>query len=143
MIQHNEITVTSQEPVDWRKTGPLIGAAIRAFVQSGKPAISEDALKSAPPEDVLRQKVQTFLDVNVNPAVASHGGFITLLDVKGPDLYIQMGGGCQGCGMANVTLREGVESSLRQSFPEIGQIYDITDHTSGDNPYYSTQNNGR
>ncbi len=143
MIQHNEITVTSQEPVDWRKTGPLIGAAIRAFVQSGKPAISEDALKSAPPEDVLRQKVQTFLDVNVNPAVASHGGFITLLDVKGSDLYIQMGGGCQGCGMANVTLREGVESSLRQSFPEIGQIFDITDHSSGDSPYYSTQNSGR
>lgn len=138
MIQHNEVTVTSEAPVDWRKSGPLVGAAIRAHLESGKPAISEDALKSAPAEDVLRQKVQSFLDVNVNPAVASHGGYITLLDVKGSDLYIQMGGGCQGCGMASVTLREGVESSLRQNFPELGQIYDITDHSAGDNPYYSS-----
>lgn len=142
MIQHNEVTVTSQIPVDWRKSGPLVGSAIRTFLQSGKTAVSEEALQSAPAEDVLRQKVQSFLDENVNPAVASHGGFITLLDVKGKDLYIQMGGGCQGCGMANVTLREGVESSLRQSFPDIGQIYDITDHSSGDSPYYSAQNSG-
>lgn len=141
MIQHNEVTVTSQTPVDWRKSGPLVGAAIRSFLASGKEAVSEAALKSAPAEDVLRQKVQGFLDANVNPAVASHGGFITLLDVKGSDLYIQMGGGCQGCGMANVTLREGVESSLRQNFPEIGSIYDITDHSSGDNPYYSASRN--
>jgi Fe-S cluster biogenesis protein NfuA len=136
MVQHNEITVSSQMPVDWRKAGPLIGAAIREHLQSGKPAISEEALKNAPTEDVLRQKVQKFIDENINPAVASHNGFITLLDVKGRDLYIQMGGGCQGCGMANVTLREGVETSLRQNFSEIGEIFDITDHSSGDSPYY-------
>ena len=75
---------------------------------------------------------------SVNPAVASHGGYITLMDVKGNNLYIQMGGGCQGCGMATVTLREGVETSLRQNFPEVGEILDITDHSSGENPYYSS-----
>ncbi len=142
MVQNNEITVSSQPPVDWRKAGPLVGAAIREFMQSGQPAVAENALKNAPAEDVFRQKVQGFLDENVNPAVASHGGFITLLDVKGQDLYIQMGGGCQGCGMATVTLREGVESSLRQNFPDIGQIYDITDHSSGENPYYSNRDSG-
>src|SRR5690349_5835096 len=107
-IQGNEVVVTRQPPVDWRQFGAPIGAAIRAHVQSGLPAVSEEALKSAPAEDVLRQKVQKFLDENVNPAVASHGGFITLVDVKGKDLFIQMGGGCQGCGQANVTLRDGV-----------------------------------
>jgi len=137
MIQQSEVTVTSQPPVDWRKTGPLVGAAIRAHIQSGEPVISPDALKNAPAEDVLRQKVQKFLDEQVNPAVASHGGYITLMDVQGKNLFIQMGGGCQGCGMASVTLREGVETSLRQSFPEIGEILDITDHASGDNPYYT------
>jgi Fe-S cluster biogenesis protein NfuA len=138
MIQDAEVTVTSQMPVDWRKMGPLVGAAIRAHIESGQPAISEDALKSAPAEDILRQKVQEFLDSTINPAVASHGGFITLLDVKGNNLYIQMGGGCQGCGMASVTLREGVETSLRQNFPDLGEILDITDHSSGENPYYSS-----
>ncbi len=138
MIQDNEVTVTSRMPVDWRKMGPLVGAAVRAHVESGKPAIAEDALKTAPAEDVLRHKVQKFLDENINPAVASHGGFISLLDVKGKDLFIQMGGGCQGCGMANVTLREGVETSIRQNFPEVGEILDITDHSAGENPYMTS-----
>ena len=138
MVQGSEVTVTSTPPVDWRKAGPLVGAAIRAHIQSGEPAVSPQALKDAPSEDILRQKVQKFLDENVNPAVASHGGYITLMDVRGNNLYIQMGGGCQGCGMANVTLREGVETSLRQNFPEIGEILDITDHSSGDNPYYTS-----
>ncbi len=137
MIQQSEVTVTSQPLVDWRKTGPLVGAAIRAHIQSGEPVIAPEALKNAPAEDVLRQKVQKFLDEQVNPAVASHGGYITLMDVQGKNLFIQMGGGCQGCGMASVTLREGVETSLRQNFPDLGEILDITDHASGDNPYYT------
>lgn len=137
MIQESEVTVTGRMPVDWRKTGPLVGAALRAQMASGEPAVSEDALKNAPAEDVLRVKVQKFLDEQVNPAVASHGGYITLMDVQGHNLFIQMGGGCQGCGMASVTLREGVETSLRQTFPEIGEILDITDHASGDSPYYT------
>src|SRR6185295_17174127 len=137
MIQGSEVTVTRQPPVDWRQVGAPIGAAIRAHIQSGLPAISEDALKTAPEEDLLRQKVQKFLDENVNPAVASHGGFITLIDVQGRNLFIQMGGGCQGCGQADVTLRAGVETSLRENFPDIGEIFDATDHASGENPYYT------
>ena len=62
MIQDREVTVTKQPPVDWRQAGAPIGAAIRAHIASGQPAISEDALKSAPAEDQLRQKVQQFLD---------------------------------------------------------------------------------
>ncbi len=139
MVQENEITVTHRLPVDWRITGPLVGAAIRTHLETGQPAVSEEALKSAPEEDVLRQKVQKFLDENINPAVASHGGFISLLDVRDKDLFIQMGGGCQGCGMANVTLREGVETAIRQNFPEVGKILDITDHTSGETPYYTNR----
>ena len=139
MIKENEVTVTREMPVDWRLLGPLVGAALRAHIASGQSAISEEALKTAPAEDVLREKVQKFLDENINPAVASHGGYITLIDVKGNDLFIQMGGGCQGCGQANVTLREGVETSIRQTFPDIGEILDVTDHSSGENPYYSTR----
>jgi Fe-S cluster biogenesis protein NfuA len=138
MIQGQEVTVTKQSPVDWRQAGAPIGAAIRAHIESGQPAISLEAVKTAPAEDQLRVQIQKFLDENVNPAVASHGGFITLIDVRGKDLYIQMGGGCQGCGQANVTLRDGVETSIRQNFPDIGEILDVTDHASGDNPYYGS-----
>ena len=137
-VKDNEVTVTRQMPVDWRQMGPLVGAAIREHLQSGQPAVGEAALKEAPAEDVLRVNIQKFLDENINPAVASHGGYITLMDVRGNNIYIQMGGGCQGCGMANVTLREGVETSLRQNFPDLGEILDITDHSSGDNPYFTS-----
>jgi len=138
MIKDHEVTVTSRMPVDWRQAGPLIGTAIREHLKTGQPAVSEEALKNISGEDILRQKVQRFLDEQVNPAIASHNGSISLVDVQGSNLYIQMGGGCQGCGMANVTLREGVETSLRQNFPEIGEILDITDHASGESPYITS-----
>jgi len=68
--------------------------------------------------------------------VAGHGGVIDLIDVRGGVVYIRMGGGCQGCGMADVTLRQGIEGMLAQHIPEVRGIVDITDHTSGANPYF-------
>lgn len=143
-IQDSEITVGANQMVDWRTVGPLVGGAIRAHLQSGRPAVSEEALKNVPAEDQLRDKVQRIIDEQINPAVASHGGFITLLDVQGTTLYIKMGGGCQGCGQADVTLRQGIETALREQIPEIGEILDVSDHESGENPYYSsTRDTGR
>jgi Fe-S cluster biogenesis protein NfuA len=81
--------------------------------------------------------VQKILDTEINPAVASHGGWVELIDVKKNEVFIRMGGGCQGCGMADVTLKQGVEKTIRQQIPEIGAIMDTTDHASGRNPYYS------
>src|SRR5262245_12788567 len=136
-LQGQEVTVSHKAPVDWRQVGPLVGTAIRAHFATGQPAISAEALKNAPAEDQPRQKVQKILDEQINPAVASHGGFITLLDVKGNTLFIRMGGGCQGCGAADVTLRQGIETALREQVPEIGEILDATDHEAGENPYYT------
>ncbi len=84
----------------------------------------------------LGMAVQRIVDEQINPAVASHGGFITLIDVKDNQVYVQLGGGCQGCGMANVTLKQGIETSIKQQLPEISAVLDVTDHESGDNPYY-------
>jgi Fe/S biogenesis protein NfuA len=96
--------------------------------------------KKEPPEgpegDFWRQ-VQSVLDEEINPAVAGHGGYINLIDVQDRNIYIEMGGGCQGCGMANVTLKQGVERILRGHFPEIDEILDVTDHAGGHNPYYA------
>ena len=82
------------------------------------------------------QAVQQLIDERINPAVASHGGHIDLLDVTDDSIYIHMGGGCQGCGMANVTLKHGIEGMIQEHFPEIKNIIDTTDHAAGDNPYY-------
>ena len=84
------------------------------------------------------QAIQQLIDERINPAVASHGGQIDLLDVTDDSIYIHMGGGCQGCGMANVTLKHGIEGMIQEHFPEIKHIIDTTDHASGENPYYQS-----
>lgn len=96
--------------------------------------------KKEPPageEGQLWRQIQGVLDSEVNPAVAGHGGFIDLMDVQGNTVYLRMGGGCQGCGMAAATLRQGVERILREHFPQIEEILDVTDHAGGRNPYYA------
>lgn len=93
---------------------------------------------SAPPtpEGPMAEKVQKILEERVNPAVAMHGGHVALVDVKDDVAYLRFGGGCQGCGMVDVTLKQGVEVMIKEAIPEIKQVMDITDHASGKNPYY-------
>jgi Fe/S biogenesis protein NfuA len=88
-------------------------------------------------DEEIREKVQNLLENAINPAIAGHGGFVDLLDVKDNVVYLALGGGCQGCGMADVTLRHGIEALLRDEIPEIAEIVDATDHAAGDNPYYA------
>ena len=82
-------------------------------------------------------EVQQILDEQINPGVASHGGYVELLDVQDDNIYIRMGGGCQGCGMADMTLRMGVERLIRDHAPQVREIFDTTDHAAGQNPFYS------
>jgi Fe/S biogenesis protein NfuA len=87
--------------------------------------------------DDLRSKVQELIDNMINPAVAGHGGFVELIDVQDKRVYLQMGGGCQGCGAADITLKAGIERLLKEELPEIEEVLDTTDHGSGQNPYYT------
>ena len=91
------------------------------------------------PSTSLSTSVQRVLDEQINPAVGAHGGFIRLIEVKDDTAYIQFEGGCQGCAMANVTLRQGVEVMIKEQIPEIVAIVDVTDHASGTNPYFETK----
>lgn len=90
-----------------------------------------------PPSGPIADRVQEVLEQQVNPAIASHGGAITLVDVQDTEVYLEMSGGCQGCAMSRLTLRQGVERMLRQAVPELTGVHDITDHASGVNPYFS------
>ena len=92
--------------------------------------------------DAVAQAVQKVLDDEINPAVASHGGHVALLDVKDDVAYIQLGGGCQGCGMVDVTLKQGIEVRIREAVPSIREIVDTTDHAGGKNPYYQPSKGG-
>ena len=101
-----------------------------------RPAAPRGPKVSGPPQGELATKVKEVLDAQVNPAVSAHGGEIVLVDVKGSEIFIEMAGGCQGCALSRMTLKQGVERMVRQAVPEITAVHDVTDHTSGDNPFY-------
>jgi len=92
--------------------------------------------------DPKAQAVQEVIDSQINPGVASHGGHVALLDVKDNIAYIALGGGCQGCGMVDVTLKQGIEVLLKEAVPEIRQVIDTTDHAAGKNPFYQPSKGG-
>lgn len=93
--------------------------------------------------DPLSQAIQKVFDDEINPQVASHGGWVSLLEVKDDVAYIQLGGGCQGCGMVDVTLKQGIEVVLKERIPQIREIVDTTDHAGGNNPYYRPSKGGK
>jgi Fe/S biogenesis protein NfuA len=102
---------------------------------SPSPAILTDG----PPPDLtgpVAEQVEHVIRSQINPAIASHGGVIELVAVEEGVAYVRLGGACQGCGMANVTLSQGVEASITSVVPDVHQVIDVTDHNSGDNPYY-------
>jgi len=82
-------------------------------------------------------KVRTLLTERINPAIASHGGVATLIRVEDTVAHLELGGGCQGCGLAAVTLRQGIERSILEAIPEIEEVVDVTDHSMGANPFYT------
>ena len=95
------------------------------------------ALRGDVISDDLKAKVQDLIDTMINPAVAGHGGFVELIDVQDNRVYLQMGGGCQGCGAADITLKSGIERLIKEEIPEVAEVLDTTDHSSGTNPYYT------
>ncbi|MEX2648045.1 MAG: NifU family protein [Alphaproteobacteria bacterium] len=86
--------------------------------------------------------IQALLDDEINPSVASHGGYVNLVAVKDKRVYLKLEGGCQGCGMASVTLRQGIEVAILEKVPSIEEVLDVTDHAGGNNPYYQADKGG-
>lgn len=90
----------------------------------------------------LAEQVQQVLEEQINPFIASHGGGAELVGVDGTTAYLRLHGGCQGCGMAQVTLRQGIERALLEAIEELTTVVDVTDHESGENPYYAGAGQG-
>lgn len=130
------VTVKKHTGGNWTTMAKPIGAAIRAQLQLEHAAVLEKARLQPASSDSIRVRVQDVIDSKINPGVASHGGNVQLLDVKENIVYLKLGGGCQGCGMVDVTLKQGIQKILKAAVPEIQDVVDTTDHKSGNNPYY-------
>ena len=113
---------------------------LRDRLRSGVPCVAptyKTAAGSSAGQDEIRRKITQTLDSQINPAIASHGGSISLVDVRGTVVFIQMAGGCQGCASSAATLKLGVENAIRDVAPEVTEIVDVTDHAAGAAPYYA------
>jgi Fe-S cluster biogenesis protein NfuA len=144
LVANNTVTVRKGDQDEWRILARLVGGEIRKALAEHERFLAEDlaAERLEEPESVdlsspLAQGIQKLLVEQINPSIASHGGHVTLREIKGDTVYVEMGGGCQGCAMSNATLKQGVERLLKANYPEIQQVLDVTDHTKGINPYYT------
>lgn len=136
LVQDALVTVTAETGGNWRPVAVEVGRRLREALAASEPAVGVEVLESMPGPEVIRDRVEQVLRDEINPAVAAHGGHISLVEVQRNRVFLRMGGGCQGCGMATATLRQGVERALRRAVPQIGAILDTTDHAAGTNPYY-------
>jgi Fe/S biogenesis protein NfuA len=123
--------------VDEASAPSLVGTTIH-YVET----LSESGFKienpNSPWTDPLASEIAHLIDSEINPAVAAHGGWVTLVDVKDGIVYLELGGGCQGCGMAKVTLRQGIEVRIKEAAPSVREVVDVTDHAGGASPYYAS-----
>lgn len=132
-LSENVVSLTKDNSDQWNQIGKRIGGSIRSFLQP-RPEVAEgDRL----PSEAIRERVEKLLNEMINPNLAAHGGFVELLDVENDNVYVRMGGGCQGCGAADMTMKMGIERMIREEIPQVSEVLDVTDHASGENPYYA------
>jgi len=84
----------------------------------------------------VAEKIQQLFDESINPSLAAHGGYASLVGVDGSTAFVHMGGGCQGCALSAATLRDGIQAAILEQVPEITEVVDATDHSAGENPFY-------
>jgi Fe/S biogenesis protein NfuA len=143
VIRHRDLAIVVPEcdfdkvrgaTIDWLDD-PFGGGGLRV----DNPNTPSPAIGAPPPADLsgdVPQRVIQVLDQQVNPSIAAHGGRAELVAVERGTAYLKLGGGCQGCAMATVTLSQGIEAAIIQAVPEITSVVDVTDHQSGTNPYF-------
>jgi Fe/S biogenesis protein NfuA len=143
VIRHRDLSIVVPE-CDFEKVrGATIDWLDDPFGTSGlrvdNPNTPSPAIRGPAPGDLsgdVAQRVVQVLAQQVNPAIAAHGGRAVVVAVEHGTAYLKLSGGCQGCAMASVTLSEGIERTIREAVPEITSVVDVTDHQSGNNPYF-------
>jgi Fe-S cluster biogenesis protein NfuA len=134
------VEITKQDWVEWVVLEePLKGLIEEHFKGAQEPIEENPELKPAAHkglETPEAQQIIQLLEHQINPALASHGGYVTLHGVENNQVYLEMGGGCQGCAMSYQTMKEGIETAIKEHVPNITQVVDVTNHAQGENPFY-------
>jgi Fe/S biogenesis protein NfuA len=137
--RHGDLPIIFTEADVEKLDGASLSMTDQGLAMNNPNTPTSPVLGAPPPGELsgpLADQIQQVLTEQVNPAIAGHGGAAELVSVDGTVAYMRLSGGCQGCGMASVTLKQGIERILMEAIPEVSEVVDVTDHASGDNPYY-------
>jgi Fe/S biogenesis protein NfuA len=137
--RHDDLSVVLDADSLEKLTGATLDFSGAGMVMQNPNRPAPRTMAPPPEADLshpLAQRVVTILDEEINPQIAAHGGRADLVAVDDNVAYLRLSGGCQGCGMASVTLSQGIEVAILDSVPEIEKVVDVTDHASGTNPYF-------
>lgn len=140
------VTIQKQDWVDWAVLEEPLKGLIEEHFSNYSEKNEGDAIEENPMlkpienpglDSAEAQTIQKLIEEQINPALASHNGFVVLHGLRDNKLYLEMGGGCQGCAMSYMTLKEGIENAVRGAVPSITEVIDVTNHAAGENPFYS------
>lgn len=136
VIKPSSVELTKKDWVDWDIiVEPLTGLLDEYFAKMTapeKPLPTKAAVASSESE-----QIQAYIESQINPALAMHGGFVELKSFENHVAYLSMGGGCQGCASSQATMADGIENALKNQFPFVHHVVDVTNHALGNNPFYS------
>lgn len=135
-VTGDSITISKDSEEEWQVLGREVGRTIREQIKTGKPLMAEDLKQPVPSDEEIKKIVDEMIENEINPAISSHGGFVECVAVKNAQVMLRLAGGCQGCASSSQTLRYGIERSIRERIPGVGEVVDVTDHSAGVNPYY-------
>ncbi len=137
----NFVEITKQDWVDWDVLEQPLKGLIEEHFQAQQGEIEENPQAPAGHgknlDSTEAKAISQLIEEQINPALASHGGYVVLHSVENNQVFLEMGGGCQGCAMSYQTMKEGIEGAIKEIVPSITQVVDVTNHSQGDNPYFS------
>jgi len=138
-IHQDTFTIAKNSPEAWPKLAGRLIPVLKQELAGGGAILNDErraAMKTAPLDEEVPRLIQEILERSINPALASHGGWVKLRRIEGQDVYVEMGGGCQGCASSRATMKFGIERAIKEAVPQVRNVIDATDHDAGTNPYY-------
>ncbi len=137
----NFVEITKQDWVEWEVLQEPLKGLLEEHFEDQSGAIEENPQAQASGQKQLdspeAQAIAQLIEEQINPALAAHNGFVVLHSVENNQVFLEMGGGCQGCAMSYQTMKEGIEGAIKGIVPSITQVVDVTNHAQGDNPYFT------
>lgn len=135
------VEVKKQDWVEWEILEEPLKGLIEEHFQNVEGTIEEnpqpETNKTSTLDTPEAQTILKLIEGQINPALAAHGGFVTLHSVEDNKVFLEMGGGCQGCAMSYQTMKEGIETAIKEVVPSITEVVDVTNHGAGTNPYFN------